>query len=498
MGLNLGAAVSGYMGTKKQLDDQDAQDRVNTLRDQAIDQGKRSARAVADADKYLKGVGQDDAPKPAAPASPVAAGVNLGAQSPATPAAPNSVAEAAPVQDQAARTQPFRPLGTPPGPAPAAGQPQSLSPLVAALGTQPEQAGGGAAPARLGPAAGVMAAASGQDAGIPEMGSLPAHLTRYQRALQAAANDGNMAAVENLTARYTKVLADHIKAGDDEFHAKVAPLVRAGAQDKAVQDLVGAHMSQRMTALGSALLALKIDPGSESTQALVKRVFGQAGEGAAGIKYVPDVDASGKTTQMMAVIVDKEGNPVMQPDGKPFARPADMVNKLMLQAPGGAILAPQMQKWGATSSDGRTTLYQEQTLAGQTPRTVSVGPNGPTMVDERRQNMLRQYVNDGVGALDKQLLNAGPMTGLGNVKQEYAQLYNAALARLEELVNQQHSTGGPQAVRPQAAADQVFQELARAVAIQKADPAAKPQLGGAAGAGGQPATAADVAKKLGF
>lgn len=471
MDINLGGLASGYLATTAQLDNQEAQRRINTLRDQSIAQNQREADALKASDEYLRSA--------VAASQPAAAGVTAPQ---ADAPAPAAVAQAGVLPQAPQATQDQQPQFTPdPRQSPvsaALGQPQaspapkSMSPVVAALGVNPQQAPGSSSGAAIAPNP-LPAPAK------PASGSL----APYATAIDAAMKDGNPAAADVLRKRYVAALNDDLTRSDAEFNRQMQPLLQAGKQAEVMQAAATGPLLRRQQDANVALLALRLNPGDPTAAAFADNAL--LTKGAYGIATVPDVQPvlgpDGKPvagpdgqpltrSTMMAVVVDKSGNPVNGIDGKPFVRPADEVFKRMMSAPGGAVLAPQMQEWETKADQGTIYSAPKQVPIGTVPPVV-VKQTGPGPVQQEAINSrVTGEVSKGVDTLKTLVSSPAAMSIFGNIQQQYQGLYTQATARIEKIVNQQHAAG--RTPMPQEAANTVWAALQRAVAIQNANPKA--------------------------
>jgi hypothetical protein len=351
----------------------------------------------------------------------------------------------------------------------------------------------------------VQAVTTGQAPGARAPAPAPDPLANYKTAIDNALRDGNGKAAESLRRRYTAELANSLETANLEFKKKIQPLLEGENHDQVVHAVMTGPAARSQAALGSALLALQTDPDSDATKSLVKNVFHN--DQIAGIRYAPDKESG----QIMAVMVDKKGKPIMDQSGQPVARPADLVRKLAMSAPGGQVLAPQMVDTKVTSlGDGSAAVYNGQHPLGTAPSVNVVGAAPGGLRDERIASLREKAVAPALKTLDTRMRQPpGPMQSIGAVKPEYSDLYESAQALAEKMALQSSQSGQSQ-VQPQAIASSIGKLLDRVLAMRKTSPKysledamrdSGTQPGAAPAAptqGGTPPTAADVQSKFGF
>lgn len=425
---NLGAVMGGYMDARRMIDLEEAQSKINALRDIEIRKGKREQSEIDAQDELDRRVaerlrsntqaaaaGGVMPPPQIQPGNPAAAGVTTYPVRPqfgtlvdksGVPPMPESLGPTMPATPQPIGTTP--PAITPDGaPArePALRDGPSTSPLVNQLDTPKAKPAESSDPLRM-------------------------HRTR----LEVANESGDPKLIEYAAGKYLKALSDDVTRLDNETRQRLAPArerLAAGQLDAALQQqsqqAIGSMVTYRAQNLGTVLAASRVFPNSPDVTKAIEAMFPNTGGVGFGQFQVTDRQ-SGQAVPVIA-LVGKDGKPVPGPNGSPaFAIPAEMAQTAALASPLGSMLGKPNTEWQATESNGKVVLTEKTTPRGATPRSVTVDGGGPKPSDERAN------VEKGLQLLADQMYSKGALGQLDALRDDYKPYADWAIAELGKRV----------------------------------------------------------------
>lgn len=480
---NLGAVMGGYMDARRMLGFEEAQGKINTLRDIEIGRSKREQKQVDAQDELDRRVAERLRSNVH---TAVAGGVAPPAQiqpDGANPAA--SGVTTFPVREQQQTL--VGPGGEmPPQPAP------SAMPAFAAGAEGREQASAG------GPS---MSPLVNRIDGPPKAQQSSDPLRVHRVRLEMANETGNPKLVEYAAGKYLTALSEDVTRLDNETKLRLAPLKAkfdAGQVDADLKQqqaqAISAVVTYRAQNLGTLLAASQLFPKSEDVKNSIEAMFPNTGGVGFGQFQVTDRQ-TGKPVVVTA-LVGKDGKPVQGPNGAPaFAIPSELASTAARASPLGTMLGKPNVDWQATNTDGGVVLSQKSAPQGQTPMTVTVGggAGGGKPSDTRAE------VKIGVDWLENQVLAKGAPGAIEGVRDEYKSYVDWAGAQIDKGVRD-----GKSGIR---AATEVLEAIKRNIAAngRPSDLIGGPAAGrpaaqeaAVAPAGAPSGGAAAVARKFGF